>query len=109
MYNMAWSLSIDPDPSGIFGKDQTEPGGANSVGWVNEESQKLMDAGKKELDQEKRKEIYQKWALIANDDLPYLFLGSSKRGYAINHRVKNLHVSSYIDWTNDIWKVELEQ
>ncbi|KYH30886.1 oligopeptide-binding protein AppA precursor [Clostridium tepidiprofundi DSM 19306] len=109
MYNMGWSLSIDPDPSGIFGKDQTEPGGSNAVGWVNEESQKLMDAGKKEMDQEKRKEIYQKWAVIVNDELPYLFLSTGKAGFAINHRVKNLHVSSYIEWTHDIWKVELEQ
>ncbi|WP_242850096.1 ABC transporter substrate-binding protein [Clostridium polynesiense] len=42
MYNMAWSLSIDPDPSGIFGKSQDILGGFNSVGWHPDKSEELI-------------------------------------------------------------------
>lgn len=108
LYNMAWSLSIDPDPSGIFGKTQLEKGGFNSVGWNNEESFKLMDEGLKETDQAKRKEIYQNWAKLANDELPYIFLNQGKEMYAVSSRVKNITFGPYKDWTMDIHKVELD-
>jgi peptide/nickel transport system substrate-binding protein len=109
MYDMAWNLSIDPDPSGIFGKDQTELGGSNAVCWVNEESQKLMDEGLSVLDREKRKEIYQKWCHIANEELPYLYIGINKDGVAVSSRVKNFHISGYKRWTIDLYLAELEQ
>jgi len=107
MYNMAWSLSIDPDPSGIFSKAQDVPGGNNSVGWVNEESEKLMKQGLTEFNQEKRKEIYKQWNKLANEELPYLFLSYNKDNVAVSCRVKGVNPSPYIDWTYDIQNVEI--
>ncbi|KXG73780.1 peptide-binding protein [Thermotalea metallivorans] len=107
MYNMAWSLAIDPDPSGIFAFAQDVPGGNNSVGWRNEEAENLMKRGLSEFNQEKRKEIYKQWLKIANDDLPYLFLGYNKDNVAVSCRVKGVNPSPYIDWTYDIQNVEI--
>lgn len=107
MYNMAWNLSIDPDPSAIFSKSQDVPGGGNSVGWSNPENDKLIKEGLLELDQEKRKAIYQKWVMLANEELPYLFLTQGKSMYAVTSRVKGLNIGAYWDWTYNIEKLEL--
>lgn len=107
MYNMAWSLSIDPDPSGIFAKSQDIVGGFNSVGWVDPKSEALMKAGLKETDQAKRAAIYQQWCQLANEQLPYIFLNQGDGMYAVSARVKNLHVGPYRDWTVDVQTLEL--
>lgn len=107
MYNMAWSLSIDPDPSGIFSISQDVKGGFNSVGWRNDESEKLIEQGLRETDQQKRKEIYQQWIKLANEELPYLFLSYSDDAYGISSRVKGLKISPYEDWTYYIYQAEL--
>lgn len=109
MYNMAWSLSIDPDPSGIFSIEQDKLGGFNSVGWRNEESEKLIKEGLNETDMNKRKEIYQKWVKLANEELPYIFLTYSKDNYAVSAKVKGARLSPFTDWTYDIHKVELAE
>jgi peptide/nickel transport system substrate-binding protein len=109
MYNMAWALSIDPDPSGIFSKSQNTLGGFNSVGWYPDKSEELISRGLKETNVEKRAEIYREWIKLVNDDLPYLFLTMSKDMYAISSRVKNMELSPYRKWTQDIHKVELAE
>jgi peptide/nickel transport system substrate-binding protein len=107
MWNMAWSLSIDPDPSGIFAKSQDVSGGFNAGGWVNAKSEALMKAGLVETNQAKRAKIYQEWCKLANEELPYIFLNQGKDMYVSNARVTNLHVGPYRDWTVDIEKLEL--
>lgn len=109
MYNMAWNLSIDPDPSGIFGASQDVMGGFNSVGWHPDKSEELMKKGIQETDLKKRAEIYKEWGALINDELPYLFLNNNKDMWVVSSRVKNMNISSYLDWTFDIHKVELTQ
>ncbi|MGF7059619.1 ABC transporter substrate-binding protein [Brassicibacter mesophilus] len=74
LFNMGWSLSIDPDLRGIFDKASDSPGGYNSMGFYNEEAEQIMAQGILETDFEKRKAMYQRWAEIANEELPYLFI-----------------------------------
>ena len=105
---MGWSLSIDPDPRGIFGRDQLELGGFNSVGWDDERSFELIDKGLKETDQEKRTEIYKEWALLANTELPYLFLNNGKSLVVLNSRVKNVKLSPYKGWISQVENIELD-
>jgi peptide/nickel transport system substrate-binding protein len=108
MYNMSWILALDPDPSPIFSKEEEVPGGYNAVGWINDENDKLIKAALKEMDQEKRKEIYKEWAKLANEELPYLYINQNKELYAVNSRVKNLKLSPFIDWTVNINKLVLQ-
>ena len=107
MYNMAWSLSIDPDASGIFSFSQDTLGGYNSVGWHNQDAEDLLKQGLNTTDENKRKEIYQKWVKIANDDLPYLFLSANKDMWVVSSRIKGMEVSPYMDWTYFIAKAEI--
>ncbi|WP_159436079.1 ABC transporter substrate-binding protein [Anaerosalibacter sp. Marseille-P3206] len=111
MYNMAWSLSIDPDALELFHTSQDIPSGNNSIGFRNEENDKLMEAGRKEFDQNKRAEIYHEWAKLMNEELPYMFLTQNLHWDAVNERVKNWNTSPYIDFSNPsvIIGVEIEQ
>lgn len=94
MYNMAWSLSTDPDPSGIFSIAQTAIGGSNSVNWKNEESERLLMEGLKTTDQQRRKEIYAEWSKIFAEDLPYILLDQNKKMWAVSSRIKGLDMDS---------------
>lgn len=109
IWNMAWSLSIDPDPSGIFSKAQDVVGGFNAGGWINAKSEALMKAGLLETNQAKRAAIYQQWCKLANEELPYIYLNQGNDMYAASARVKNIHFGPYRDWTVDIEKTTLDK
>ena len=109
MYNMAWSLSIDPEPSELFAIEQNKKGGFNSNRWVNEKADKLLKDAKATSDMDKRKELYGEWQEIFVEDLPYICLGVSKNLSASSSRVKNYKPSTFIDWTDDIHLLELSE
>lgn len=108
LYNMGWSLSIDPDPSQIFSAAAAEMGGYNSVGFINEEAEKLFKEGLANYDQEKRAEVYKKWGILANEELPYLFVAIRNEIWGVNTRVSNLNLGPYYRWTYSIMDVEVE-
>ncbi|WP_096516827.1 ABC transporter substrate-binding protein [Clostridium perfringens] len=108
IFNGAWNLSIDPDPSGIFAISQDVPGGFNNIGWRNEEADKLLKEGKGTTNQEERKKAYAEWQLKFSEDVPYILLGNAQEMFASNARVKGYNPSTYIDWTHDIYKLELD-
>ncbi|HII4481672.1 ABC transporter substrate-binding protein [Clostridium perfringens] len=108
IFNGAWNLSIDPDPSGIFAISQDVPGGFNNIGWRNEEADKLLKEGKGTKNQEERKKAYAEWQLKFSEDVPYILLGNAQEMFASNSRVKGYNPSTYIDWTHDVYKLELD-
>lgn len=108
IFNGAWNLSIDPDPSGIFAIFQDVPGGFNNIGWRNEEADKLLKEGKGTTNQEERKKAYAEWQLKFSEDVPYILLGNAQEMFASNSRVKGYNPSTYIDWTHDVYKLELD-
>ena len=79
-YLGGWTTSIDPDDYSIFHSSKCttkeNPDDNNFVCWNNPEGDKLLEDGRQELDQAKRKEIYAKFQQIAHDDLPYYFTWS---------------------------------
>lgn len=109
MFNMGWSLTIDPDPSGIYSVTQDKLGGNNAVGWRSDESEKLINEGLATSDIAKRKEIYQKWCKVFSDEVPYILLDLSKDNYPVSCRIKGLDISPFRDFTYDLWKAEIDQ
>ncbi|NLW41047.1 MAG: peptide ABC transporter [Tissierellia bacterium] len=97
MYNMAWSLSIDPDPYSVYHSSQTVKSGNNAVQFINKRSDELIEAGRREFDQEKRKEIYEEWALLINEELPYIYIYQREEWNVVNNRIKGFECSPYID------------
>ncbi|MFA5094681.1 MAG: peptide-binding protein, partial [Candidatus Omnitrophota bacterium] len=55
---MGWSLSRDPDCYDIWHSSKTRSGEFNFVGYANKEVDTLLLQGRREFDQGKRKEIY---------------------------------------------------
>lgn len=108
--NLAWSMTPDPDGSRTtFHSIADVPDGNNAGGFRNEQNDKLLDAGRLEFDEAKRSEIYTDWALLVNEELPYMFLDQGIQSDFINSRVKNFNTSSYITFPQIIKEVELEQ
>lgn len=108
MFNMGWSLSIDPDPTAIFGAEADVLGGYNAVGFHNDRAEEIFALGTQEYDQDKRAELYKEWAVIANEELPYLFNAYRNEIWGVNNRVKNMELGPYYDWTYTVKEIELD-
>lgn len=89
---IGWSLSTDPDASVIWSKDSSW---GKVTGWVNPKNEELLKKGASVLKIEERKPIYVEWAKLLNTELPYVFLYSNTRLYAVNKRVQNFQYDSF--------------
>ncbi len=70
---LGWSMGIDPDAYQIWHSSQIEAG-FNFISYSNQEVDKLLVAGRREYDREKRKEIYHRFHQLIHEDQPYTFL-----------------------------------
>ncbi len=86
MFTMGWSLSVDPDPYGIW--HSSVPW--NDPGFYHDRSDELIEMGRRVTDMEKRKEIYKEWQQIINYELPYIFLGYGNSIAAIHSHIKGI-------------------
>lgn len=94
-YALAWSLGVDPDfylyfhsSSGVNEEGQLV--GFNDVEFSNAALDTLLEQGREEMDQEKRKEIYVKAQKIVNEELPYVFLYANNSPAAMAKKVKGV-------------------
>ncbi|ACB85170.1 ABC transporter substrate-binding protein [Natranaerobius thermophilus] len=106
MWNMAWSLATDPDPSNIFSVQYADDGW-NMGYYHNEEAEELMEEGIRTFDQDDRAEVYNELALLLNKDLPYIFVYSSKDLWSVNNRVENFEPSAWqaFSWNIHEWEI----
>ena len=90
-YLGGWSTSLDPDDYSIFHSSEIptpEVITANNFpGWRNEQADSLLEQGRQELDQEKRKQIYAEFQNLIHDELPYYFLWADLAHTGITSRV----------------------
>lgn len=70
---LGWGLGIDPDAYNIWHSSQIETG-FNFISYSNPKVDKLLVAGRREYNREKRKEIYHKFHQLVHEDQPYTFL-----------------------------------
>lgn len=90
MYFIGFSLgNSDPDPTGLWDKAATEPGGFNDSQWWTEKSEQLIAAGKATNDIEERIEIYHEWARHWTEETPALILYAVNTLIAANDRLQN--------------------
>ncbi len=113
-YLGGWSTSIDPDDYSIFHSShcttEANPDDNNFVCWNNPEGDRLLEEGRQELDQTKRKAIYADFQKVIHDDLPYYFTWAdlAHRGYtkSVEASKGEINFSSPLDyWNNDTWVV----
>lgn len=108
IFSLCWDLSIDPDSSDVFHSKEAAEGGNNAVAFKNDKNDELLEAGIKEFDPEKRKEIYEEWGLLMNEELPYLFVYIRDNWNIVNDRVKNFELSPFVDPTHPSVVIEME-
>ncbi|UOQ43581.1 ABC transporter substrate-binding protein [Halobacillus salinarum] len=88
---VGWVGFVDPDE---FLYNIFHTGGMyNQQGYSNKEVDKLLEQGRKELDKEKRKEIYDKAQKIIAEDAPMVFLYANSQTSAIRDRVEGFDVN----------------
>jgi ABC-type transport system substrate-binding protein len=90
-YLGGWSTALDPDDYSIFHSSEipskTTPSANNFPGWKNAEADKLLEDGRTELDQAKRKEIYANFQNLIHDELPYYFTWADLAHTGLSKRV----------------------
>jgi peptide/nickel transport system substrate-binding protein len=90
---LAWDLDPDPDTYALFHSSQIPPRGQNLVFYSNPEADRLMEAGRRELDRSKRQEIYHQLHAVLAEDQPYLWVAQVSTKWCVNRRVKGVELS----------------
>lgn len=90
---LSWDLDPDPDPFTLFHSSQFPPRGQNFVFYANPEADRLIEAGRREIDQSKRKDIYYQLHALLADDQPYTWTVQSSAKWGINKRVRGVTTS----------------
>ncbi len=101
---LGWSLSFDPDIYDIWHSSKTKEGEFNFVGYKNKEVDALLEKGRRQFDQNKRKEIYNRIHEIIYAEQPYLFLYTPDSLPILSSRFKGIKVApagisyNFIKW-----------
>lgn len=72
---LGWGAnSPESDPQQIFHSDSIKNQGDNFAQWSNAEADRLIEAGRRELDDQKRYKIWRQLEAVLNDEQPYTFV-----------------------------------
>ena len=88
---MSWMMPPDPDPYQVWHSSQADAG-SNYIGYVNEESDRIIEEARTEFDREKRIALYYRFQEILYDEQPYLFLLTPKSLVAADKRIEGMRV-----------------
>jgi len=87
---LGWSLSLDPDQYNIWHSSQQSPGQFNFISYSNPHVDQLLEAGRLELDPDKRMKIYHEFSAILLEDSPVVYLSAGYGLSAIHKRVRGI-------------------
>jgi peptide/nickel transport system substrate-binding protein len=90
---LGWSMSRDPDLYDIWHSSKTKKGEYNFVGYTSAEVDRLLVAGRRTFDVEKRKQIYYRIHEILADEQPYAFLYVPDATPIVHKRFKGIEVA----------------
>lgn len=98
MFSLAWGPSTYDGDYGYYPNFHSSQLGSagNRSQYVNSEMDKLLDAAKKEIDVEKRKELYKQVANIIYTDVPVIPMYYANNTVASTKYVEGMKPTSYI-------------
>lgn len=112
LISFAWISGFDPDAKTLWHSTQkptADNSGQNYVGFENARVDELLDAGLKEIDQEKRIAIYHEIQEIMSEEVPYLFVYFYNSITAVPSNLKNFKPNpTQANSTWNIYEWELE-
>jgi ABC-type transport system substrate-binding protein len=100
----SWVLELDHDPTPFFHSTQANDG-FNFNRFNDPVADNLLETARRELDKEKRTEIFRQFHHRIWEQQPYTFTYSHNWRWALNHRIKN---ATTYDMGFDYLKWELE-
>lgn len=105
LYAMGWGGGdVEMDPKQIWHSTSAGKGGSNRGYYANPEVDKLIDAGRAELDVAKRTVIFKKAYTIIAKDVPYVFMFNNKyEFYANSDKVKMVADTFQYDFGHETW------
>ncbi len=92
-----WFLPLDPDQFNYWHSSATKQGGLNVGAYSNPEVDKLLEGGRRSIDQAKRKADYFKLQSIMAEDVPEVWLFYPGEARAYNKRIGGLQAVSTYD------------
>ncbi len=90
---LGWSMGRDPDIYDIWHSSKTKKGEYNFIGYKNPEVDRLLVAGRRAFDIEKRKKIYYRIHEILAEEQPYAFLYVPDALPIVHKRFKGIEVA----------------
>lgn len=111
MYMMVNMLPIDPDPKPYWhstaASDKKGTFAWNISSYKNSEADKLMDEALMTTDQGKRKEIYESFAKIMNNDVPWVTFFTPNIVKATSPKLKNFTPNTNLEFIDvENWYIE---
>ena len=90
---LGWTGGLETDPYQIWhGSQAALNGSSNHVSFANAEADRLIEAGRREMDENKRAEIYRRFYRIVADEQPYTFLLSTISLLAQKKEIRNAQI-----------------
>lgn len=90
---LSWDLDPDPDPYSLFHTSQFPPVGQNFIFYSSPEADRIIDEGRRELDQSKRKALYWRLNEILSDEQPYTWAIQPSLKWGISKRIHGVVIS----------------
>jgi peptide/nickel transport system substrate-binding protein len=86
---LGWSLPVLADPYQVWHSSQAEKG-SNYIGFINEETDRILEQSRTEFDREKRATMYRRFHRILHEEQPYTFLFNRDNLVALDTRFTNV-------------------
>ena len=87
---LGWATGPEPDQFDIWSSTKTGPDELNHVGFANAEVDRLLEAGRRTFDMEKRKKAYFRIQEILAEEQPYVFLYAPEALPVFHKRVRGI-------------------
>lgn len=104
---LGWRLGMEDDPYQLWHSSQTIEKASNHCGFVNKEADRLIENGRRELDDQKRIAMFKKVNELIVQQQPYTFLLVDKRTIASDKRIQNVQYK-LVGAMRDRWWVPAE-
>ncbi|MFH1459633.1 MAG: peptide-binding protein [Candidatus Omnitrophota bacterium] len=101
---LGWGLSLDPDLYDIWHSSKTKEGEFNFISYENKQVDALIEQGRREFNQEKRKQLSYALHEIIYREQPYMFLYTPDSLPIVSSRFKGIKVApagityNFIKW-----------
>lgn len=107
MYSLTWVGVTEPDIYyNVFHSSQTPPAGLNRGGYSNPSIDRLTEEGRREMDRDKRREIYSYVQKVLAQDLAIIPLWYENNYAVFSRHVKGLRLrpNASFEWATEVYK-----